>query len=648
MTEATALAIRTAENQSQQRSEALPSGRKAVDRDKRVVEMSFLSEAPYARSYGVEILDHSPGSVDLAWLNSGRAPFMVAPNGDGSGGHKGAIQIGSIVANSARVDADRKTRAQVKIQRSEMGDVFLNDYDDDIAINISSGYRQGKPAITRMADGSATVRWMHVEPREITRVPLPADETVGMDRASDDKAGLTEDELNSSEVKPLTLEEQRAAEAAATRAAELQRLDDITALGTRFKMEAVATRCALEGKSVDETRTALLAELNTKQEDAGTVTDDATRAAGKKKVDEPLITIHQSVQSFTGTRDEAARKAYRFAQWFVASALGTREGSVVERAKLYCKDQGITIVRAQTEGEDSAGGFLVPHEFNNEMIDLREKNSVFRRNVRIVPMASDTRSQPRRKGGLTAYVIGEGKGATESKKNWDRVGLSAKKIGCLARYSSEIAEDAMVSIGDDLASEIAYAFGQFEDLVGFTGDGGVDHARIVGAITALQNLVSAAGVVSATGNTWDEFELIDFLTVVGKLPEFAETSNVKWYCSKIFWATVMARVQLEANGNNRGDIANGGIKTFLGYPVEVSQNFPKTATNDKIMCLFGDLRLAAMMGDRRRTTIRTSEHVHFEEEEIAIAGSERFDINVHDIGDTTNAGPLLGLKCKSS
>ncbi len=110
----------------------------------------------------------------------------------------------------------------------------------------------------------------------------------------------------------------------------------------------------------------------------------------------------------------------------------------------------------------------------------------------------------------------------------------------------------------------------------------------------------------------------------------------------------MSRIQLEANGNNRGDVAAGGTRTFLGYPVEVSQNFPKTATNDKIMCLFGDLRLAAMMGDRRRTTIRTSEHVHFEEEEIAIAGSERFDIKVHDIGDTTNAGPLLGLKCKGS
>jgi HK97 family phage major capsid protein len=636
-------AVQAASKVVNHRSEQLV--KPGVNLEARTVELCFSSEKPFARDYGFEILDHSPDAFELDWLNSGNAPFMVAANNQP--GHTGAVQIGSVVAGSARVDAaDRRGRATVKISRSPLGDAFLNDVQDEIAVNISFGYRLAQPNITRGKDGTATVRWMKVTPREITRVTLPADDTVGIARgdAEDDPT-----DNKQSEVTDLTAEEQLAAKAEAARAAELQRLDDIAALGKRFNMEATATRCALEGQTVDQARTALLAELNTKQT-ATPVVDDATREdATGKKADTSVITIHSTVRSFAGTRDEAARKAYRFAQWFVASNLGGRESTVVARAKTYCKDQNIPIVRAaQTEGDDSAGGFLVPTEFNNDMIDLREKFGVFRRNVRIVPMSSDTRSQPRRKGGLTAYVIGEGTGATESRKNWDRVGLSTKKIGCLARYSSEIAEDALVSIGDDLASEIAYAFTQFEDTVGFTGDGSVNHARITGAVTKLQNLASAKGVVTASGNTWDEFALIDFLTVIGKLPEYAETANVKWFMSKVFWATVASRIQLQASGNNRGDIAAGGTKTFLGYPVEVSQVFPKAATNDKIMCLFGDLRLAAMMGDRRGTTIRTSEHVHFEEEEIAIAGSERFDINVHDIGDTATEGPLLGLKCAAS
>jgi HK97 family phage major capsid protein len=439
----------------------------------------------------------------------------------------------------------------------------------------------------------------------------------------------------------------------AVRAAELQRLDDIQSLGKRFKMEALADRCALEGKTVAETRSALLDEMK-KQQDETITTEQDRKDPGAGK-EHPIITIHQSVRSFSGKRDEAAKKAYRFANWFIAANLtdvrALSGNATVARAVKYCKDYGINIVRGQVEGENTAGGFLVPHEFNNEMIDLRERFGVGRRNIRIVPMASDSRSQPRRKSGLTAYVIGEGTGATESEKGWDRVQLSTKKIGALARFSSEIAEDGLVNMGDDLASEIAYAFAEFEDTVIFTGDGSKNHARIVGAITALQNLedgAGAAGVIEATGNTWDEFVLQDFLNVIGAQPEYAETPNVKWYCSKVFWATVMCRIQLAANGNNQSDIASGGTKMFLGYPVEVSQKFPKTASNGKVMTLFGDLRMAGMLGDRRQTTIRLSDQQHWAEEEIDVAGSERFDVNIHDIGDANTAGPLLGLKCKAS
>jgi HK97 family phage major capsid protein len=266
-------------------------------------------------------------------------------------------------------------------------------------------------------------------------------------------------------------------------------------------------------------------------------------------------------------------------------------------------------------------------------------------------MASDQRNQPRRKGGLTVYVIGEGKGATESQLGWDLVGLKTKKLGTLARYSSELNEDGLVSFGDLMAEEIAQAFADYEDTVGFVGDGSAAHARIVGAVTALQNLedgAGAAGVIEATGNTWDGFILQDFLNVIGAQPEYAETPRVKWYCSKLFWATTMVRVQKAATGNDASDIISGGVKQFLGYPVEVSGKFPKAASNGKIMCLFGDLKMAGMMGDRAGMRLRLSDQQHWEEEQFDVAGSERIDVNIHDIGDATTAGPLLALKCKAS
>src|SRR5690606_8113020 len=104
------------------------------------------------------------------------------------------------------------------------------------------------------------------------------------------------------------------------------------------------------------------------------------------------------------------------------------------------------------------GGHLVPDEFGTDMIDLREQFGVIRREARIVPMSSDTRSDPRRLGGLTAAFVGEATQGSYDDADWDRVTLTAKKLMVLTRYSTEVGEDAFVSMGDELAYEIGYAF----------------------------------------------------------------------------------------------------------------------------------------------------------------------------------------------
>ena len=74
-----------------------------------------------------------------------------------------------------------------------------------------------------------------------------------------------------------------------------------------------------------------------------------------------------------------------------------------------------------------------------------------------------------------------------------------------------------------------------------------------------------------------------------------------------------------------------------------------TATVTDIVCALGDLRLAADFGDRRQTTISFSRDATvnsvsmFEAGEVALLGTERFDINIHDVGSTSEAGPMVGL-----
>jgi HK97 family phage major capsid protein len=59
--------------------------------------------------------------------------------------------------------------------------------------------------------------------------------------------------------------------------------------------------------------------------------------------------------------------------------------------------------------------------------------------------------------------------------------------------------------------------------------------------------------------------------------------------------------------------------------------------------MFGDLSLAATLGDRRQITVGLSQDRYFVEDQIGIKATQRYDINVHDLGDTSDAGPLVAL-----
>ncbi|HXG66981.1 MAG TPA: phage major capsid protein [Blastocatellia bacterium] len=355
-----------------------------------------------------------------------------------------------------------------------------------------------------------------------------------------------------------------------------------------------------------------------------------------------------------GSAAESEEAAYRFGKWFAAALCGH------EPSLRWCQEHGVKVttesgleVKTMKESVATSGGYLVPSEFDNDLIDLRERHGVFRRNARIVPMMRDTKSIGRRTAGLTAYFTGEAAAVTESEKGWDLVTLTARKLMTLTRVSSELEEDIMVALGDDLAGEIAYAFANKEDECGFNGDGTSAFGGIVGVREKLKGLdatiANIAGLVVASGNQYSEITLNDFNSVVGRLPEYADGPNTKWYCSRFFWATVMQRLAVAAGGVTAEEIEGRRMRTFLGYPVEVTQVMPKVEANSQVCCLFGDLRQAARFGDRRQTVISMSEHRYFDTDEIGVKGTERFDIVVHDVGNAQavaslrEPGPVVGL-----
>jgi HK97 family phage major capsid protein len=335
--------------------------------------------------------------------------------------------------------------------------------------------------------------------------------------------------------------------------------------------------------------------------------------------------------------------AYRAGKWLQAAILGD------EKAINWCANNGVSVdIRAaHSAGDNAKGGVLVPEEMSATIIRLVEQYGVFRQNTRVVPMSSDTLNIPRRTGGLTASYVGENAEGDESDTSWDNVSLVAKKLMVLSRMSSEIAEDAIISMADMLALECALAFALKEDTVGFTGTGSAADGGIVGVLVkALDAAHTKAKVTAAAGHdTFGEIDADDLLDLMAAIPQYAK-AGAAWYCSPTAQELVFNAIKIAGGGNTASQLAARQTPDFLGYPINVSTVFPDSSTTDYTglaMIGFGNLAQASTLGNRRDVRFAVTDQRYWEQDQIGIKATMRHDINIHDLGSTTVKSPFAVL-----
>jgi HK97 family phage major capsid protein len=350
------------------------------------------------------------------------------------------------------------------------------------------------------------------------------------------------------------------------------------------------------------------------------------------------------------TRDnfgpDADHYAYRAGQWWLALTTGNAA------AHRWCNEHGIE-TRALQGNINTAGGVTVPVELEQAIIIQRENYGVARRECRVVPMSTDTAYWPRVTNAITSYYLGEGSAATESDTTFDNVGLNTKELVAYTRVSNVLAEDAIINIGDLVANEFAYSFAKAEDEALFNGDGTSTYGGINGLRNQLSTANALAGqieVADATHNLITEIDIDDLLPLMAALPEYA-LGNAKWYVSPAFWSLAMLAIAAAGGGQTFETFEGGMRRMFLGYPVVVTPSMPNGAATDYdgvVMALFGDLNMGVYLGDRRGITVMASQHRHIEYRQTTYLGSERYAIAAHGVGDTSTAGPIVGLTGSSS
>lgn len=306
------------------------------------------------------------------------------------------------------------------------------------------------------------------------------------------------------------------------------------------------------------------------------------------------------------------------------------------------KNEFPDVAKAMDTVNDSS---IVFPEFSTRMQSLFESYGVFERNAMSMPMSGPTLTFLKETGEVTVFLVGEGTAPTASDIDTGNITLNAKKWGVLNFYSSELGEDAAIAVGELLARSIARAMARKMDNVGFNGDGTADFFGVNGVIPrlkAINGVDDGGGLTLGAGNAWSELVIGDFEKVMGSLPQYA-AAQAKWYASRQFFFQVMVRLMLASGGVTAAEIEGRRQLQFAGDPVEITQVLPGAEGNSQVPVVYGDLRSAATVGNRRELSIKQSDQYKFAEDQITTLATRRVAVNVHDLGTDTVAGPVVGL-----
>ncbi len=352
------------------------------------------------------------------------------------------------------------------------------------------------------------------------------------------------------------------------------------------------------------------------------------------------------------------REAKAFALLIMSATMGghSRFKARVEEIHKSLEDMGIEPYPVDGNGHKAlvgssqAAGSLVTVEQIPSIIMLIETYSRYRANAQNVPMGAGQTTQPKIDGLLTGYVPGEGGTITESEPTIPVVTLTPRTLNFLTCYSMELEDDALVALGEMLAGLFGRSMAYYEDLIGFLGDGPSTFFGMTGITGALLAVDATIGniksLVVGAGNAYSELTLANFESLVGTVPEFSDDGGLKWYAHRYFFWTVMVKLAFAAGSGTATEILTGQItrqRTYLGYPVEFTQVMPKAEANSQICALLANLRQGAMLGTRGGIEFAQSSERYFEKGVIAVRGRDRFAVNAHGVGDTTNAGPICAL-----
>lgn len=265
-----------------------------------------------------------------------------------------------------------------------------------------------------------------------------------------------------------------------------------------------------------------------------------------------------------------------------------------------------------SESSDEDGGFLVPEEFEKDIVSGLDAANVIRSIAKVITTHND-RKIPVAVGHSVARWTAENAAYTESNPTFGQKVIDAYKLTDLIRISVELLQDAAFPLEEYIANEFARAFGAAEEEAFCVGSG---TGEPTGIFTENGGQV---GVTAAANNAITADELIN-LAYALKAPY---RRNAKFLMND---ATISAIRKLK-DGNGvylwQPSLQAGEPDKLLGYDLYTSPYAPTVAVGAYTVA-FGDFK-NYWIGDRAGRTVQRLNELYATNGQIGYVATERVD-----------------------
>lgn len=265
-----------------------------------------------------------------------------------------------------------------------------------------------------------------------------------------------------------------------------------------------------------------------------------------------------------------------------------------------------------SEGVDANGGYLVPEEFERQIVDALKEENVMRKLCKIITTANE-RKIPVAATHSVAQWTAENAAYTESNPTFDQKTIDAYKLTDLIKVSIELLDDSAFPLEPYIAQEFANAFGVAEETAFCVGTGS---GQPTGLFTANGGTVgiTAAGATAVTAD-----EVISLIYAL-KAPY---RKNAKFLMND---STVAALRKLK-DGNGQylwqPSVQAGQPDKLLGYEIYTSPYVPVMAAGAYAIA-YGDFQ-NYWIADRTGRTVQRLNELYSTNGQVGFVATERVD-----------------------